>query len=62
MPGISAEKVYTADDKGEFIVPKEDLPEIQDINLRWGTVKEVTIAGKEPQQSAKTRMYLIEYA
>ena len=20
---------------GEFIVPKEDLPEIQDINLRW---------------------------
>lgn len=53
MPGISAEKVYTADDKGEFIVPKEDLPEIQDINLRWGTVKEVTIAGKEPQQSAK---------
>ncbi|ADV44159.1 hypothetical protein [Bacteroides helcogenes] len=53
MPGISAEKVYIADDKGEFIVPKEDLPEIQDVNLRWGTVKEVTIAGKAPQQSAK---------
>ncbi|MEY8688119.1 hypothetical protein AB9N12_19025 [Bacteroides sp. AN502(2024)] len=53
MPGINADKIYMADENGEFIVPKEDLPEIQDINLRWGTVKEVTIAGKASQESAK---------
>ncbi len=53
MPGIKAEKTYIADENGEFIIPKEDLPEIQDMNLRWGTVKEVTIAGKAPQESAK---------
>lgn len=53
MPGINAEKTYTTNENGEFIVPKEDLPEIQDINLRWGTVKEVTLAGKLPQESAK---------
>ena len=53
MPGINAEKTYITNENGEFIVPKEDLPEIQDINLRWGTVKEVTLAGKTPQESAK---------
>lgn len=53
MPGIDAEKTYTANDQGEFILPKEDLPEIQDINLRWGTVKEITLPGKSPQVSAK---------
>ena len=47
MPGINAEKTYITNENGEFIVPKEDLPEIQDINLRWGT------AGKLPQESAK---------
>ena len=50
MPGINAEKTYITNENGEFIVPKEDLPEIQDINLRWGTVKEVTLAGKLPQE------------
>ena len=53
MPGINAEKTYITNENEEFIVPKEDLPEIQDINLRWGTVKEVTLAGKLPQESAK---------
>lgn len=53
MPGINAKKTYITNENGEFIVPKEDLPEIQDINLRWGTVKEVTLAGKLPQESAK---------
>lgn len=53
MPGIHPDKIYTSDDKGEFLVPKEDLPELQDVNLRWGTVKEVTLEGKEPQLSAK---------
>lgn len=53
MPGINPDKVYTADDKGEFVVPKEDLPEIQDVESRWGVTKEVTIAGKEPKASAR---------
>lgn len=53
MPGIDSKKTYTANHQGEFIVPKEDLPEIQDLNMRWGTVKSVTIEGKEPKVSAK---------
>lgn len=53
MPGINPEKVYTANDQGEFIVPKEDLPEIQDVDLRWGVVKSVTIEGKVAKASAK---------
>lgn len=53
MPGIDAEKTYTANEQGEFIIPKEDLPEIQNIDLRWGTVKSVTIEGKTAQVSAK---------
>lgn len=53
MPGIDAEKTYTANEKGEFIIPKEDLPAIQNIDLRWGTVKSVTIEGKAAQVSAK---------
>lgn len=53
MPGISPEKSYTANEKGEFIVPKEDLPQIQDINLRWGTVQSVALEGKASQVSAK---------
>lgn len=53
MPGIDAEKTYTANDQGEFIIPKEDLPAIQNIDLRWGTVKSVTIEGKAAQVSAK---------
>lgn len=53
MPGIAPEKVYTANEKGEFIIPKEDLPEIQSVDLRWGAVKEVTLKGKSAQVSAK---------
>lgn len=53
MPGIDAEKTYTANNQGEFIIPKEDLPAIQNIDLRWGTVKSVTIEGKAAQVSAK---------
>lgn len=54
MPGVAENKVYTADQNGEFIVPREDLPEIQELERRWGTVKEVTLPGKSaPQVSAQ---------
>lgn len=53
MPGIAPDKTYTANEEGEFIVPKEDLPNIQSIDQRWGSVSEVTIPGKAPKVSAK---------
>ncbi len=52
MPGIAPEKEYTADSEGKFIVPKEDLPEIQAVDARWGKTKSVTIAGGTPKESA----------
>lgn len=53
MPGLDAQKTYTANDKGEFIIPKEDLPQIQSVDSRWGIVKEVTLQGSSPKASAK---------
>lgn len=53
MPGVNPTKVYVADNKGEFVIPKEDLPEVQDLNQRWGVVKEVTLQGKAPRISAR---------
>lgn len=53
MPGLAPDKVYTANEKGEFIIPKEDLPEIQSVDERWGSVKEVTLQGKASQPSAQ---------
>ena len=53
MPGIDPEKEYVSGPDGTFIVPKEDLPEIQEMESRWGRCKEVTIQGKEPKISAK---------
>lgn len=53
LPGLDANKSYETDEKGEFIIPKEDLPSIQEVEHRWGAVKEVTLAGKEPKESAK---------
>lgn len=52
MPGIAQEKEYTADSEGKFIVPKEDLPEIQAVEARWGKTASVTIAGGAPKESA----------
>lgn len=52
LPGIE-NKTYTADEDGSFIVPREDLPSVQDINSRWGTTRSVTIKGKSPVQSAR---------
>ncbi len=52
MPGIAPEKEYTADGEGKFIVPKEDLPEIQAVEARWGKTASVTIAGGTPKESA----------
>ena len=54
MPGINAEKTYITNENGEFIfLHKKIFPKYNTINLRWGTVKEVTLAGKLPQESAK---------
>lgn len=53
MPGLPANKVYMSDAKGEFIVPKEDLPEIHELESRWGTVKEVVLANGTARESAK---------
>lgn len=53
LPGIAPEKEYTSNEQGEFIVPREDLPEIQELDSRWGTTRSVTLAGKAPQESAR---------
>ena len=53
LPGIAPGKEYTSNEQGEFIVPREDLPEIQELDSRWGTTRSVTLAGKAPQESAR---------
>lgn len=53
LPGIDPGKEYTSNEQGEFIVPREDLPEIQELDSRWGTTRSVTLAGKAPQESAR---------
>jgi hypothetical protein len=52
LPGLEASKEYTANERGEFIIPKEDLPSIEDVDSRWGKTTSVTIGG-ETLQSAK---------
>lgn len=54
MPGIDPSKSYTSDSQGVFIVPKEDLPEIQDPTERWGTVSSVTYNGKTEESAKNT--------
>lgn len=53
LPGIDPGKEYTSNEQGEFVVPREDLPEIQELDSRWGTTRSVTLAGKAPQESAR---------
>ena len=53
LPGIDPGKEYTSNEQGEFIVPREDLPEIQELDSRWGTTRSVTLAGKAAQESAR---------
>ena len=53
LPGINPGKEYTSNEQGEFIVPREDLPEIQELDSRWGTTRWVTLAGKPAQESAR---------
>ena len=53
LPGIDPGKEYTSNEQGEFIVPREDLPEIQELDSRWGTTRSVTLAGKPAQESAR---------
>ena len=47
-------KTYTANEEGEFIIPKEDLPQIDDIDARWGKVKEVTINNVTKESAENT--------
>lgn len=42
LPGLEPNKEYTANSKGEFLVPKEDLPEGKDISELVGKTLEVT--------------------
>ena len=56
LPGIDPGKEYTSNEQGEFIVPREDLPEIQELDSRWGTTRSVTLAGKAPQESAREHL------
>ena len=53
LPGIDPGKEYTSNEQGEFVVPREDLPEIQELDSRWGTTRSVTLAGKPAQESAR---------
>ena len=53
LPGIAPEKEYTSNEEGEFIVPREDLPEIQELDSRWGKTRSVTLEGKAAQESAR---------
>lgn len=53
LPGIDPGKEYTSNEQGEFIVPREDLPEIQELDSRWGTTRSVTLEGKPAQESAR---------
>jgi hypothetical protein len=54
MPGLDPSKTYTADSKGEFIIPRDELPEIQEVEARWGTVKSVTIKGETLESAMNT--------
>lgn len=42
LPGLPANKEYTADSKGEFLIPKEDLPEGKEVSELVGKAQEVT--------------------
>ncbi len=55
MPGLPANKFYTTDAEGAFIIPKEDLPDTEDmvpVEKRWGKAASVTIPGKGSKESA----------
>ena len=54
IPGLDPTKTYTANEEGEFIIPKEDLPQIDDVDARWGKVKEVTINNVTKESAENT--------
>jgi hypothetical protein len=65
LPGVKdPDKEYTADTEGFFIVPKEDLPENEDISLRRGVTASVTYHGQAtgevsaPNTYVPNRMYV----
>lgn len=53
MPGMDPEKEYTTDDKGEFIIPRADLPTQQETEARFGRVKSVTFPNQQPMEGAE---------
>lgn len=53
MPGIPNE-IFTADQNGEFKIPREKLPLIADVEQRWGVVQSVTINGITKQSAPNT--------
>lgn len=53
MPGIAPEKEYTTDDNGEFIVPRADLPTVEDVEARFGRAKSVTFPNQQPMEGAE---------
>ena len=52
MPGIIG-KEYKSDENGQFIIPKEELPNLQAVAARWGSTK-VTIDGTEKESASNT--------
>lgn len=52
LPGISPDKSYQADEKGEFVVPLEDLPFRDEIS--FGRVEEVHYKGKTIRSANNT--------
>lgn len=56
LPGLpdDAAHTFTTNDKGQFTIPREKLPSIEDVNKRWGYVKEVTIRGTKKQSASNT--------
>lgn len=58
LPGIrDKEKIYTSTADGTFVVPKADLPEIQDSDMRWGKTTYVKI-GTEPAVESAPNTYV----
>lgn len=54
MPGLSETEVFTADEKGEFTIPRDKLPWKMKIEEHWGVVKKVTINGEVKESASNT--------
>lgn len=54
MPGLPETEVFTADEKGEFVIPRDKLPWKEKIQEHWGIVKKVTIKGVAKESASNT--------